>query len=97
MRSIIAHEKQHLSYVDDGTSGGGKEIPQNSTIEELDSLGATFDFIDFWLRCFDQKYQARSNTYSEAIQDWFKKILVQLPKPLIHKEKISIIIKCYWR
>ena len=59
----------------------------NPTTEALDSLYATFDFIDFWLKCFDKNYQALSNMYIEAMRELFKKIPIQLPKPLSHKEK----------
>ena len=47
---IGAHEKQQPSYVDDGSSGGGKAISPNSTTEALYSLGAAFDFNDCWLK-----------------------------------------------
>ena len=36
MCSIDAHDKQQTSHVDDGSSGGGKSIPPNSTTEALD-------------------------------------------------------------
>ena len=55
---IDAHEKQKPSYFDDGSSGGGKSIPSNSTTESLDSLGEAFYLIGFWQKCFDQNYQA---------------------------------------
>ena len=29
-------------------------MPSNSTIEALDSLGVAFDFIDCWIKLFDQ-------------------------------------------
>ena len=69
------------------------------TTEALSSLGANFDFINFWLKCFDKNYQARSNIYIEAMQDLFKKIPVQLPKPISHKEKRQSLLNyigCYW-
>ena len=66
MCSIDAHEKQQTSYFDDGISGGVNELSSNSTTEALDSLGATIDFIDFWLKCFDHNYIARSNMYIET-------------------------------
>ena len=56
--SLDANEKQQPSYIDDGISGGGNEIPQNSTTEALASLGAIFYFVDCWLKVFDQNYQA---------------------------------------
>ena len=85
--SIYVHQKQHPPSIDGSSSGGGNSIPQNSTTEALASLGATFDFIDCWLKCFDINYQDRSNMYIEDMQDFFKKIPGKLPKPLSHKEK----------
>ena len=50
MRSIDAHDKEHESSSDDGSSCGGCLLPTNSTKEALDSLGATIYFIDFWIK-----------------------------------------------
>ena len=50
MCSIDAHEKNHQSYCDDGSRGGGFPLPSNSTAKELDFLGATIDFIGCWLK-----------------------------------------------
>ena len=50
MCSIDAHNKQQLSYDDYSSISGGKKIPSNLTIEPLDSLGATYDFIYCWLK-----------------------------------------------
>ena len=47
---IDTHEKQQPSYIDDGSSGGGKAIPLNLTTEALYLLGANYDFIDCWLK-----------------------------------------------
>ena len=55
-------------------------------------LGATFDLIFGWLKCFDNNYQARYNMYIKAMQAFCKKIPVQLPKPLSHKEKIQSLL-----
>ena len=53
---IDEHEKQQPSSVDDGSSGVGNKLPSNATTEELVSLSATFDFIDYWLRYFGHNY-----------------------------------------
>ena len=57
--SIDAHEKQIPSSIYDGISGGSNTIQLNLKIEALASLGATFYFIDCWLKCFDKNYQDR--------------------------------------
>ena len=64
----------------------------DSTTEALSSLGATFDLIYFWIKGFDNKYQAWSNMYIEAMKYLFKKIPVQLHKQLSHKEKYQQLL-----
>ena len=64
MFSIFAHEKKHQSSCDDGSIGGGCSLPSNSTIEALDSLSATIDFIDFWLEALEHNSIERCNFYA---------------------------------
>ena len=56
MCSITAHNKLQPTYVDDASSGGGRAIPKNETTAALESLGATLNFIDFWLKLFHNNY-----------------------------------------
>ena len=56
MCSILAHDKQQPKYFDDEISGGGRPIPKSATIEELEALGATLNFIDCWLKLFHHNY-----------------------------------------
>ena len=58
---IDAHEKQQQSYVDDDSRGGDNSLPSNVTTEALVSISTTFDFIDCWLKFFDQNYLEHSN------------------------------------
>ena len=83
---IDAYDKQHPSYVDDVSSGGGNVLTPNATTEALVSLGETIDFINFWLKYFDHTFLACSNMYIETMQYLFQKVPVQLSKPLILKE-----------
>ena len=62
-------------------------LSSNSTTEALFSLGATIDFIYFWIKCVGHNYLARSNMYIETMHDFFNKTPVQLTKPLRIKEK----------
>ena len=41
MFPITAHDKKNPTYVDDGISGGGREIPKNETTAALYSLCET--------------------------------------------------------
>ena len=63
MCSIDAHEKQQLSSFYDVISGGGNALTSNTITESLVSLSETFDFIDFWIKCFDHNYLEHSNKY----------------------------------
>ena len=47
---IYAHEKEHQSSCDDGSSGGGFPLPLNSTTEALVLLGTAIDFIGCCLK-----------------------------------------------
>ena len=48
---------------------------------------ATFYFIDFWIKRFDQNDIKHSNMYNETMKVLFEKILVELPKLQSLKEK----------
>ena len=54
MCSIISHDKKQPSYEDEESSTGNNPIPNNATPEALQALGATFNFIDCWLKLFHQ-------------------------------------------
>ena len=69
---ITAHYKEQPTYVDDASSGGGREIPKNATTVELESLGATLNFIDCWLKLFHNNYKVRSKMYHEGMKTLFK-------------------------
>ena len=56
MYYITAHYKQQPRYVDDASSGGGRAIPKNATTAALESLGATLNFIDCWLKHCHHNY-----------------------------------------
>ena len=50
MCSIDSHENKNPSEHDDGISGGGYQIPLNSTPESLVSPSETINFIGCWLK-----------------------------------------------
>ena len=86
MCSIDAHEKQHLSSDNDGSSGGGNALPSNLTTEAIVLLCATIYFIDCYLKCFDLNFLECINMYIETMKGLFQKVPVQLPKPQIIRE-----------
>ena len=65
MCSIDAYEIEHQLYsCDDGSSGGGFPLSTNSTIEALVLLGATIDFIGYWLKSLEHNFLERCNLYT---------------------------------
>ena len=96
MCSIDAHEKEHQVYCDDGSSGGGRPLPSNSTTEAPDSLGATIDFIGCWLKALEYNFIEYCSMYVFNMKIVFQKILVELTKQSSPK-KTQIIITCYLR
>ena len=76
MYFIDAYDKQQSSYVNGGSSGGDNSLPSNSTTEAFVSIGATVDFIDFRIKCFDHNYLERSNMFIEIMKSLFLKTSV---------------------
>ena len=74
MCSLVAHDRLEPYYKYDESSIGDRAIPNNATVKELKSLGATFNFIDIWLKLLRENYCARSESYSNAMEDMFKQI-----------------------
>ena len=57
---LVAHDRLQTNYKDDESSIGDREIPNDATVKELKSLGATFNFIDIWIKLLRTNYIARS-------------------------------------
>ena len=84
MCSITAHDKIQPTYADDASIVSGRSIPKNTTTAVLESLGATLNFIDCWLKLFHKNYEVRSKIYHEAMKNVFKQIPTKKSKPLSH-------------
>ena len=52
MCSIFAHDKKQPAYEYDEKIIGDRLIPKHMTIEALEVLGATFNFIEIGLNCW---------------------------------------------
>ena len=72
--NLVAHDKIQPDYGDDEISIGDRSIPKNETTEELFSLGANINFIDIWLKLFEDNYDAICVTYITAMKYMFMKI-----------------------
>ena len=49
MCSLVAHDRLQTDYKYNESIIGYRAIPNDETVKELKSLGATFNFIDIWL------------------------------------------------
>ena len=87
--SIVAHDKKQPLYEDYERSIGDRPIPKNSTTKTLEALGATLNFIDIWLKLFDQNYDVRNEAYNIAMKKMLQKIPTIKPKPLSQGKKVQ--------
>ena len=55
MCSLVAHDRLATAYKDDESSINDREIPNDTTIKTLKSLGATFNIIEIWLKLLRKK------------------------------------------
>ena len=76
-----------LDYNDDESSIGDRAIPNDTTIKTLEALGATFNFIDIWLKLLREKVCARSDAYIYAMKEMFMQIPKNVEIALTPKEK----------
>ena len=57
--------------------------------EALESLGATLNFIEIWLKLLDDYYDARRVAYSTDMKEMFKQITTTMTKPLSTRNKVQ--------
>ena len=86
---IFAHDKKQPSYEDEECSIGDRPIPKNATIESLEALGTTLNFIDIWLKLLDHNYDVRREAYNIAMKEIFQKIPTIKSKPLSLGQKFQ--------
>ena len=70
----VAHDRLQLDYKDDESSIVYRAIPDDATIKKLEALGATINFIDIWLIFLRENFDARCETYINAMKLIFRKI-----------------------
>ena len=76
----------------DESSTGDRVLPNDATVKALESLGATFNFIDIWLHNFCDNYFDQSESYTVAMVEMFKTIPQNVEKPLTTREKNQKLI-----
>ena len=79
-------------YEDGESSIGDREIPNDATIKTLEELGATFNFIDIWLKLLHENYCARSESYINVMKDMFMQIPHYVEIALTPEEKIQKLL-----
>ena len=74
MCSLVSRDRLQENVQDDESIPGDRVIPKDATVKALNSLGATFNFIDIWLHNFRHNYFERSVSYTAAMVEMFKTI-----------------------
>ena len=87
MCSLVAHDRLQVIEQGDESNLGDKVIPKYAIVKALNSLGATFNFIDIWLHNFRHNYFERSVSYTAAMVEMFKTIPRFFGKPLTSRGK----------
>ena len=93
---LVAHDRLQLDDEDYVSSIGDRAIPNDATIKTLEALGATFNFIDIWLKLLRENYCALSESYINAMKEMFMKIPQNGEIPLTSKEKNPKTVDIYW-
>ena len=74
MCSLVARDRFQLYYKDDEISIVDRAIPDYATIKTLESLSATINFIDIWLKLLCESFDARCEAYINALKLMFMQI-----------------------
>ena len=90
--SLFAHDRMQDNKQDYESNVSDRVIPNDATVKELKSLGATFNFIDIWLHNFCDNYFDRSESYRVAMVEMFKTIPQNVENPLTPREKTQKLI-----
>ena len=85
--------KKLPAYKDDEISIRDRLIPKHVTIEALEALGATRNFIDILLRFLEENYDARCVAYITAMKEMLKQIPLKMIKSLSPKQKVQKLMK----
>ena len=87
--SIVAHGEKKPAYEDYENIIGDRLIPNHVKTEALESLGATLNFIDIWLKLLDKNYDSRCVAYITTMKEMFKQIPIKMTKPLSPRQKFQ--------
>ena len=86
MCSLVEHDRKLPAYEDDERSIGYRLLPKHMTTESLEALGATFNFIDIWLKLLEDNYEDIRVAYVTAMKDMFNQIPLTTIKEITPKK-----------
>ena len=92
MCSLVAHDRLKPDYWYYVSSIGDGAIPNDATIKTLEAFGATFNFIDIWLKLLREYYCAQSESYINSMKYMFMQIPQNVEIALTPKEKIQKLL-----
>ena len=64
-------------------------MTKHVTTEALETLGATFNFIEIWLKLLNHNDEMRCEMDNKDMKDKFKQILLKMTKLLSQKQKLQ--------
>ena len=96
MCSLVAHNKKLPAYEDDESNIVYRLISKHATIEALEALGGTLNFIDIWLKLLEENYDARCVAYITAMKDMLKQIPLKMIKSLSPKKSPETYDRNWW-
>ena len=86
---LVAHYILQLDYKYHESSIGDRSIPNNATTKALESLVATINFIDRWLKLFRGNFNSRCDAYINAMESMFKQMPQTIKISLTPKQKFQ--------
>ena len=84
---LVARDRLQLDYKDNEISIGYRAIPNDATRKTLEALGPTFNFIYKWIKLLRENYEARCETYINAMKEMFMQIPQMLKYNLLLNKK----------
>ena len=93
MCSFVAHDKIQPAYEYYESIIGDRSIHKDATTKALKASGATLNFIDLWLKCFLDNYDATCEAYINDMNEMFNKIYQTTIKALTPKQKVQKLMK----
>ena len=87
MCAVYKYDNENAPMPDDTSSGSVRPMPIASYKVSLISLGQTINFIDNWLKCFEDNYDKKIMIYKEKMSELFKTIPTLLPPKKLYDYK----------